>query len=65
MVLSVLIIVKCEDNLNFIPAVPMEEVDTIPKVVVPLLIRNKAHTLPYFLSYFENLDYPKDKISLW
>uniref|UniRef100_A0A336MPN9 CSON004334 protein n=1 Tax=Culicoides sonorensis TaxID=179676 RepID=A0A336MPN9_CULSO len=34
-------------------------------VLVVILIRNKAHILPYFFSYFENLNYPKDRISLW
>lgn len=36
-----------------------------PSIFVSILIRNKAHILPYFLSNFENLDYPKDRISLW
>ncbi|PSN54543.1 Glycosyltransferase 25 family member [Blattella germanica] len=36
-----------------------------PTVVIALLVRNKAHTLPYFLTLLERLDYPKDRISLW
>lgn len=36
-----------------------------PSVLVVSLIRNKAHTLPMFLSYLEQQDYPKDRISLW
>lgn len=36
-----------------------------PTVLVTLLIRNKAHTLPYFLRLFEELDYPKDRMVLW
>ena len=36
-----------------------------PLVFVPLLIRNKEHTLPYFLKLFEELDYPKDRMVLW
>lgn len=36
-----------------------------PTVVIALLIRNKAHTLPYFLTLLERLDYAKDRISLW
>ena len=36
-----------------------------PLVFVPLLIRNKEHTLPYFLKLFEELDYPKDRMILW
>ena len=34
-------------------------------VVIAILVRNKAHTLPYFLTLLERLDYPKDRISLW
>lgn len=36
-----------------------------PTIVIALLVRNKAHTLPYFLTLLERLDYPKDRISLW
>jgi collagen beta-1,O-galactosyltransferase len=34
-------------------------------VFVAILVRNKAHTLPYFFSAFESLDYPKDRMHLW
>ncbi|XP_044269786.1 glycosyltransferase 25 family member [Tribolium madens] len=36
-----------------------------PTVFIAILARNKAHTLPYFLTTLENLDYPKNRISLW
>ncbi|EFA00173.1 glycosyltransferase 25 family member [Tribolium castaneum] len=36
-----------------------------PTVLIAVLARNKAHTLPYFLTTLENLDYPKNRISLW
>lgn len=36
-----------------------------PTVVVAVLVRNKAHTLPWFLGQLELLDYPKDRITLW
>ena len=36
-----------------------------PTVLIVTLIRNKAHTLPMFLTYLEEQDYPKDRISLW
>lgn len=36
-----------------------------PTVVVAFLVRNKAHTLPWFLGHLEMLAYPKDRISLW
>ncbi|KAK4877567.1 hypothetical protein RN001_010073 [Aquatica leii] len=36
-----------------------------PTLVIAVLIRNKAHTLPYFLTLLEKINYPKDRISLW
>ncbi|XP_012279221.1 glycosyltransferase 25 family member [Orussus abietinus] len=36
-----------------------------PTVLVAVLARNKAHTLPYFLTLLQQLDYPKDRVSLW
>ena len=36
-----------------------------PTVTVAILVRNKAHVLPYFLQAVENLSYPKDRISIW
>lgn len=36
-----------------------------PTVLIATLVRNKAHTLPYFLTCLEGLNYPKDRISIW
>ncbi|CAG0897714.1 unnamed protein product [Darwinula stevensoni] len=36
-----------------------------PTVFVVILVRNKAHVLPYFLTLLDRLDYPKDRMSLW
>lgn len=36
-----------------------------PTVYVVLLARNKEHTLPYFLTLFERLNYPKGRMSLF
>ncbi|XP_076679552.1 glycosyltransferase 25 family member [Andrena cerasifolii] len=36
-----------------------------PTVLITILVRNKAHTLPYFLAYLEQLHYPKERIHLW
>ncbi|ESO04768.1 hypothetical protein HELRODRAFT_111764 [Helobdella robusta] len=38
---------------------------TAPSVMIAILLRNKAHTLPWFLHYLEKLDYPKNRIRLW
>ncbi|KAK3768426.1 hypothetical protein RRG08_053418 [Elysia crispata] len=37
----------------------------LPTVVIATLVRNKAHSLPWFLGLIESLDYPKDRIALW
>lgn len=37
----------------------------LPTVVIATLVRNKAHSLPWFLGLIEKLDYPKNRISLW
>lgn len=36
-----------------------------PTIGISVLIRNKAHTLPYFLSCLHQLDYPKDRLYVW
>ncbi|KAK4326790.1 hypothetical protein Pmani_002716 [Petrolisthes manimaculis] len=36
-----------------------------PTMLVVLLARNKEHTLPYFLTLFERLQYPKKRMSLY
>lgn len=36
-----------------------------PTVLIIILVRNKAHTLPYFLTFLERLTYPKKRIHLW
>jgi len=41
------------------------ETNIEPTILIAIFIRNKAHTLPYFLTLLEGLDYPKDRIALW
>ncbi|KAG7240769.1 hypothetical protein INR49_026404 [Caranx melampygus] len=36
-----------------------------PRVVIALVCRNSAHSLPLFLGAIERLNYPKDRIALW
>lgn len=45
--------------------VDSNETEKYPTFVIATLFRNKAHTLPYFFTYLEQLDYPKDRITLW
>ena len=39
--------------------------DVAPHVFVALQTRNNAFLLRNFFGYLENLDYPKDRISMW
>lgn len=57
-------------QINFILNVVPSETESLTQykpntVLIEILVRNKAHTLPYFLTYLERLEYPKDRISLW
>lgn len=36
-----------------------------PRVVIALVCRNSAHSLPLVLGAVDRLDYPKDRIALW
>ncbi|XP_020904359.1 procollagen galactosyltransferase 1-like [Exaiptasia diaphana] len=36
-----------------------------PTVLISIIARNSAHLLPNWLGYLENLDYPKNRISIW
>ena len=36
-----------------------------PSVFIAILARNTAHTLPYFFSYIDRLEYPKDRLYIW
>lgn len=45
-----------DENLNF---------DKLPTILIVTLFRNKAHTMPYFFTFLNRIDYPKERISLW
>lgn len=36
-----------------------------PTVMIAILVRNKAHILPWFFGHLEKLNYPKNRISFW
>jgi len=42
-----------------------EQTPRAPTVFLAILARNTAHTLPYFFSYIDKLDYPKDRMYIW
>lgn len=39
--------------------------EAIKTVMIVLLVRNKAHTLPHFLAMLDGLEYPKERLRLW
>lgn len=51
-------------NIAFITA-NIEQDKLPPAVLIAILARNKAHVLPYFFSYLEDLDYPKERLGIW
>ena len=36
-----------------------------PKVMIAIVARNAAHSLPHYLGCVENLEYPKERIAIW
>lgn len=54
-----------QQNLNVAKAAENQQIYKRPSVLVISLIRNKAHTLPLFLTYLQEQNYPKERISLW
>ncbi|KAJ7986895.1 hypothetical protein DPEC_G00333140 [Dallia pectoralis] len=44
---------------------PAESQMQQPTVVIAIIARNAAHSLPYYLGALERLKYPKDRISVW
>ena len=42
-----------------------EAEQSLPTVFFAILVRNKAHTLPWFFGHLELINYPKNRIALW
>ncbi|XP_026474672.1 glycosyltransferase 25 family member [Ctenocephalides felis] len=63
MKLLILFLISCTFQLALSDNNPGDQ--KLPSVLIVTLIRNKGHTLPYFFSLLESLNYPKDRISLW
>lgn len=36
-----------------------------PKVMIAIMARNAAHSLPHYLGCIEKLEYPKERIAIW
>ncbi|XP_006048714.2 procollagen galactosyltransferase 2 [Bubalus bubalis] len=50
-----------EEEVVVFPESPLQR----PTVLVVVLARNAAHTLPHFLGCLERLDYPKSRMAIW
>uniref|UniRef100_A0A671G9A8 Collagen beta(1-O)galactosyltransferase 2 n=1 Tax=Rhinolophus ferrumequinum TaxID=59479 RepID=A0A671G9A8_RHIFE len=50
-----------EEEARVFPESPLQR----PTVLVAVLARNAAHTLPPFLGCLERLDYPKSRMAIW
>uniref|UniRef100_A0A8C2ZX95 Collagen beta(1-O)galactosyltransferase 2b n=1 Tax=Cyclopterus lumpus TaxID=8103 RepID=A0A8C2ZX95_CYCLU len=37
----------------------------LPKVMIAIVARNAAHSLPHYLGCIERLEYPKERIAIW
>ena len=59
--LSLTVPAQCDTVENVVE----EEELSQPTVMVAILVRNKAHVLPYFLHYLEQQEYPKQRMSIW
>lgn len=44
---------------------PKESIMKDPTILLAIIARNAQHLLPNWLGYIENLDYPKDRMSVW
>ena len=47
------------------PPVKAESALLKPKVMIAILARNAAHSLPHYLGCIDRLDYPKERIAIW
>eukprot|EP00079_Xenopus_tropicalis_P009604 XP_002933810.1 PREDICTED: procollagen galactosyltransferase 2 [Xenopus tropicalis] len=53
------------EELNIEEAVLPESSLQKPSVLIAIIARNAAHTLPYFMDCIDKLDYPKSRIAIW
>ena len=56
---------EAKKNLFTAPSLPVVAEDILaPTVLIALFVRNKEHSLPYFLNAIYDLHYPKDRIRI-
>lgn len=65
---SVTTTTKHDESDDTAPHRPLSDASVhwkLPTVLIVTLFRNKAHVMPYYFSFLERLDYPKERMSLW
>ncbi|OCT83095.1 hypothetical protein XELAEV_18025634mg [Xenopus laevis] len=53
------------EELNIEEAILPESSLQKPRVLIAIIARNAAHTLPYFMDCIDKLDYPKSRLAIW
>ncbi|XP_077308782.1 procollagen galactosyltransferase 2 [Lithobates pipiens] len=53
------------EELNIDEEIVAESPLQKPSVLIAIIARNAAHTMPYFLDCIDKLDYPKNRIAIW
>ncbi|OCT85461.1 procollagen galactosyltransferase 2 [Xenopus laevis] len=53
------------EELNIEEAILPESSLQKPSVLIAIIARNAAHTLPYFMDCIDKLNYPKSRIAIW
>lgn len=56
---------KARQRLFFLPGDRNDEKYLDETVFIPIFVRNKEHSLPYFFKGLEDLDYDKKRIYIW
>lgn len=62
---ALLCVSACVSVDTDLDAVSPESAVLKPRVMIALLARNSAHSLPHFLGCIDRLEYPKERMAIW
>lgn len=65
--LLVAVLPGCVSELMTVVQEPLRAESSLlkPKVMIAIVARNAAHSLPHYLGCIERLEYPKERIAIW
>lgn len=68
--LCVLLVAVAPGGASELPTLIQEPVKSesallSPKVMIAIVARNAAHSLPHYLGCLEKLEYPRERIAIW